>query len=376
MADALRVLMTADCVGGVFTYALALARELGRLGAEVHLATMGEPMRPAQREESSAVPSLVVHESRYALEWMESPWAEVDAAGRWLVGLAHDLGVDVVHLNGYAQGDAGFPAPVVVAGHSCVASWWVAVHGEEAPPSLRTYRERVRAGIRAAGAVIAPSAAMLEALARHHGPLRSPSVVPNGLSAMPARVAARREPFVLAAGRVWDRAKNLSVLEQVAPRVSHPIRVAGSDAHPDGTACPLRGVTALGWLAPADLAREMDRAAVFVAPALYEPFGLGPLEAASRGCALVVSDIPSLREIWGDAALFVPPADADAIARALGGLLEDDLFRARMASHARERAARFTAAAMARGTLAAYARAGAARAGRLLQAHGGDACAS
>lgn len=372
----LRVLMTADCVGGVFSYALVLARELADHGAEVHLALMGERMRPAQREDARAVPGLVVHESTYALEWMESPWADVDAAGRWLVGLERELAPDVVHLNGYAHGNAGFAAPVVVVGHSCVVSWWVAVHGEEPPPSWGTYRTRVRVGIRAAAAVVAPSCAMLEALARHHGPLPSASVVHDGLPSPTARPYARRDPFALAAGRVWDPAKNLAVLERVAARVPFPIRVAGSDAHPDGTARPLRGVEALGWLAPSDLGREMERASVFVAPARYEPFGLGPLEAALRGCALVVSDIPSLREVWGDGALYAPSDDDDAIARLLQALLEDDLFRARMASRARERAGLYTARSMGLGTLAAYARAGVAKAVRALESHGGDACAS
>ena len=47
----------------------------------------------------------------------------------------------------------------------------------------------------------------------------------------------------------------------------------------------------LGVLAPAELRRKLERAAIFAAPALYEPFGLGILEAAAAGCALVLGDI-------------------------------------------------------------------------------------
>ena len=56
----------------------------------------------------------------------------------------------------------------------------------------------------------------------------------------------------------------------------------------------------------------MGRAAIYALPARYEPFGLSILEAALSGCALVIGDIPSLREIWADAALFVPSDGHDA----------------------------------------------------------------
>ena len=56
----------------------------------------------------------------------------------------------------------------------------------------------------------------------------------------------------------------------------------------------------------------MARTAVFVSPALYEPFGLAVLEAAQAGCALVLSDIPTFRELWDGVALFVAPVIARA----------------------------------------------------------------
>ena len=63
--------------------------------------------------------------------------------------------------------------------------------------------------------------------------------------------------------------------------------------------------------------RGIARAAIYALPAHYEPFGLSILEAAMSGCALVLGDIPSLREIWGDAAVFVHPDNRDAVARCL-----------------------------------------------------------
>src|SRR5947199_312178 len=66
------------------------------------------------------------------------------------------------------------------------------------------------------------------------------------------------------------------------------------------------------------------RAAIFASPALYEPFGLTVLEAAAAGCALVLSDIPSFRELWSGAAVFVDPADSESLHRALRDLSADD----------------------------------------------------
>ena len=57
----------------------------------------------------------------------------------------------------------------------------------------------------------------------------------------------------------------------------------------------------LGSLSPRALAAWLARAAIYCLPARYEPFGLSVLEAALSGCALVLGDIPSLREIWDDA---------------------------------------------------------------------------
>jgi glycosyltransferase involved in cell wall biosynthesis len=57
---------------------------------------------------------------------------------------------------------------------------------------------------------------------------------------------------------------------------------------------------------------QMNRAAIFAHPALYEPFGLCVLEAARARCCLVLSDIPSLRELWDGAAVFIDPRNPDA----------------------------------------------------------------
>jgi glycosyltransferase involved in cell wall biosynthesis len=71
------------------------------------------------------------------------------------------------------------------------------------------------------------------------------------------------------------------------------------------------------------------------------------LEAAAAGCALVLSDIPTFRELWSGAALFVDPANAGELHRALAGLCADDQERARLQFAARERSQRYSLARMA-----------------------------
>ena len=59
----------------------------------------------------------------------------------------------------------------------------------------------------------------------------------------------------------------------------------------------------------------LRRATIFALPARYEPFGLSALEAGLAGCALVLGDIP-MREVWHDAAMFVPPEQPAALENA------------------------------------------------------------
>jgi glycosyltransferase involved in cell wall biosynthesis len=98
----------------------------------------------------------------------------------------------------------------------------------------------------------------------------------------------------------------------------------------------------------------LERASIFVSPALYEPFGYGALEAALHTCALVLSDISTFREVWGDAAIYVSPRDPAAIQRALAELIDAPARLVLMARSARARARRYSSMRMAREYLEAY----------------------
>ncbi|HEX2690641.1 MAG TPA: glycosyltransferase family 4 protein, partial [Kofleriaceae bacterium] len=111
---------------------------------------------------------------------------------------------------------------------------------------------------------------------------------------------------------------------------------------------------ALGELAPDELARWMARASIYALPARYEPFGLSVLEAALAGCALVLGDVPTLREVWGDTAHYVPPGDPDALGAALNRLIRDPVARGSYAARSRARALGLSPARMAAAYHALY----------------------
>jgi glycosyltransferase involved in cell wall biosynthesis len=114
-------------------------------------------------------------------------------------------------------------------------------------------------------------------------------------------------------------------------------------------------VQRLGRLSPAALAAWLGCAAIFALPARYEPFGLSALEAGLAGCALVLGDIPSLRDIWDGAALFVPPEQPAALADTLRGLIKHAAHREHWARQARRHALEYTPERMAQAYVALYA---------------------
>lgn len=354
----MRLLLTADAIGGVFAYAIELCRHLQHYGVRIALATMGRELSADQRRTVAGLPHVRLFESRYRLCWMAEPWDDVARAGDWLLAVAEEFRPDVVHLNDLAHGGLDWQVPVLLAGHSCVLSWWQAVHGTPAPAGWQRYRTVVRRSMQRADLVVAPSAAMQRALIHHYGPLRQARTIANGRDfppvVSPGAKAARAESLILAAGRLWDEAKNIALLAAVEDQLDWPVFVAGEAEDGRKTRSTDSGLHYLGFLDQETLADWLSRAAIFAAPARYEPFGLAILEAARAGCALVLGDIASLREIWGTAALFVDPDRPAELRRALAGLIDDPARRHQLATRARRRALHFTGSRMAAGYLHCY----------------------
>ncbi len=105
----------------------------------------------------------------------------------------------------------------------------------------------------------------------------------------------------------------------------------------------------------AQLRQLFARASAYVVTSRYEPFGLAPLEAALSRCALVCNDIASLREVWGETALYFDANSGTALARALQRLHDDRELRLTYAGLAYQRAfQRYTAERMVDDYLGLY----------------------
>ena len=349
-----RILMTADPIGGVFSYALELARGLAGHGVEIALATMGRPLSREQQREVADEGNLTLHESAFRLEWMEEPWQDVERSGEWLLSLEALLRPDLVHLNGYVHASLPWQSPCMVVAHSCMLSWWQAVRRNEPPPSLEQYHRRVLQGLSAADLVVAPTAAMLDAVQRFYLPLPKARVIHNACGRTRFR-PGRKEDFIFSVGRIWDDAKNICALAKSAYDLPWPVYVAGEQKHPGGGGtASFDGVNRLGFLEPESLVPWYAAASVYALPARYEPFGLTVLEAALSGCALVLGDIPSLRELWQGAAVFVDPEETEALQDEIRALCGDRPRLAGLGERALERSRSFSASKMSEGYLDAY----------------------
>lgn len=350
-----KILMTADTVGGVWTYAIELIRALAPFGTEVALATMGGSMSKSQREEAESVPNLRVYESEYKLEWMENPWEDLEKAGEWLLQLRDEVQPDLIHLNGMAHGNLDWRKPVLMVLHSCVMSWWRAVKEEDAPKEWNRYREIVKQGLQAADIVVTPTQAMLHQAEELYGPFRQSAVVYNGRG-QHLFLFGKKEPFVFSMGRVWDEAKNISMLAHIASELQWPVYIAGEDRHPaTGKAVDLENVHFLGQLSPTEVSDWLSRASIYALPAKYEPFGLTILEAAMSGCALVIGKTESLAEVWGNAAKYVSPRNADELRDTISNLIEDEFSRNIMACRSVKRSHGYTSDQMAEDYMQLYA---------------------
>ncbi len=346
----LRILMTTDAVGGVWTYASALASAFAARGADVHLVFQGPGPSPAQTSMISNA-SVQIVQSPLALEWQDPEGKDMAAARRFYATLEARLEPDIVHLNSFREAAFNWRRPALVAAHSCVNSWAIACNDSAwlSAEKWRRYTRFVAQGLDRAAAWVCPTRAFHDTIWDLYQP-RSPGFVIWNGSAREPGPADHKESFVLAAGRMWDKAKNLSVLARAAEGLDWPLVVAG----PSGDFAPDPAIRLTGELSHAELRRLMRRAAIFTSPARYEPFGLSVLEAAAAGCALVLGDIPTFRELWQDAALFVDPCDAHALHRIVAELSRDPSRCTQLQQAARSRAGRYALRRMVDSYVALY----------------------
>ena len=285
--------MTADAVGGVWTYALELARGLASRRRRGHAggartragrgATRGGGADPRPLPQRHRAWPRVAGPGRpldvAARQNAPGPGARVPPRSRPLQRLPRGRG----GLSG-----TGAPGRPLLRRHLVAA-----VRGGALPPDWSGYAAGVRQGLAAADCRRCPQPTPSRPSLRRLGdePARRPQ------RPRPCRLTATpKQPLILAAGRLWDEAKNIAALAAGRPGLPWPMLVAGERR------CAM-ACADLGRLAAPSCTRRMAEAAIFAAPARYEPFGLAILEAAASGCALVLGDIPTLRELWDGAAM-------------------------------------------------------------------------
>ncbi|HYU58641.1 MAG TPA: glycosyltransferase family 1 protein [Actinomycetota bacterium] len=245
------------------------------------------------------------------------------------------------------------------------------------PPAWRAmFRLGLRRAVRTADAIVTVSRNTAEDLVRltkvdpaklHVVPLAaSLPVSPLAVEPLLERLKVRR-PYLLSVGTLEPR-KNLVRLVRAYRRaaaegVPHVLVLAGPMGWgPQPLLRELRvpgpgEVVLTGAMAPDELDALYRGAAAFVYPSLYEGFGLPVVEAMSRGLPTVVSDVSSLPEVAGEAAIYVHPGSVRDLARAMQHAVEPEEAE-RLGVAARARADRFSWAETARLTLEVYQKAG------------------
>jgi glycosyltransferase involved in cell wall biosynthesis len=347
-----RLFVSTDAVGGVWRYSMELCSAWSASGLTTTLAVVGPNPTDAQRREAAAIPRLDLIETGLPLDWTARHAATLEEAAHALAGMAESCGADSVHLHAPAfVGEARWHTPAVAVIHSCLLTWWHAMREAPAPPEFSASIGATAKGLRTAGAVIAPSRAFANAVRSAYRLSRSVAVVHNGRRpmALPDRV---RESGVFAAGRLWDDAKNIRMLDSAAAGLAAHVGAAGALAAPGDRPVRLSHIRHAGVLNEVELASHLAGNSVFAGLSLYEPFGLSVLEAAQSGMALVLADIPVFRELWDGAAIFVDGRDVDSIRLGLTQALLEPAPLARLASI---RALAFDSQTMAATTLAVHA---------------------
>ncbi len=348
-----RVFMTTDAVGGVWPYTLDLARGLGAYGIETILVVLGPSPDSERRAAVRDLPSVQLVDSGLPLDWTAESEAALAEANAVLAEMAEGCRPDIVHLNAPAlAATERYCVPTVAMAHSCVTTWWRRMRRGLMPVDFIWRSAAMKRGLEAVDAVIAATRSFARELQEAHGAGFPVTVIPNGRK--PNAISSDKQRLILTAGRLWDDAKNVQILDRAAQSIDAPIFAAGALTGPNGEAARFQHLHLLGPLDEHHMAQWLASAAIFASSARYEPFGLAVLEAAQAGSALVLSDIESFRELWDGAALFVPAEDEAAWVTALQALLDAPRRVEMLAAAACERSRRYSIDAMVAGTLHVY----------------------
>ncbi len=341
-------------MAGIGRYVFEMSRALAALGAEVILYLPSESTLPPEDLAFATLRCSRCSGAVSRIVWGQTILPEAARRDKVEVfwGPSHRL-----------PGRLDNNIPRVLTIHDLV---WV--HAAETMSRKRWLAERMLMGpaIKDANRIVAISQATADALNAYYpniaGKLR---VVYNGLtsfehdqmpqdqvSALLARLGIA-QPFILFVGTLEPRKNLLRLLDaysQLPENICSTLHlvIAGGKGWKmkdlSGRIAELgisRTVIQTGYISNADLAALYRNAYVLAMPSLYEGFGLPIIEANSVGVPVLTSNVSSMPEVAGDAAILVDPLDSASISAGLLRLAADRPFRDRLAGNARANAARF-----------------------------------
>ena len=328
------VVFDADVLGrqrtGDETYALNLLRELGPLAGEASIRVVATTRRP------DLVPDgIEPAELAAGLQELRMAWSLPRALRR--------LGADLVHTQ-YAA-PLRCPCPFVVTVHDV---------SFERDPGLMNRKDRivfrrvVPRAVRKAARVFTVSERTKADIVELYGvPAHLIVVTPNGVDSVFGPGSGAHD-YALSVGAIQRRKNQLAALK-AAKGAGLPLVVVGPAKDPElAEELRQRGARLEGYVATERLAELYRGAACLVQSSRYEGFGLPVVEAMASGTPVVAVPDPALREVAGDAAIFVEEADlAAGIRRALAE-------RDRLVAAGLERARAFSWRVAAERTLAVY----------------------
>ncbi len=352
----MRVLLTTDTVGGVWTYTKELTEGLLGKGCSVALVSFGASPTIEQLQWSTRVAGAAGESFRYIpseipLEWMPDNEDTVQQGAELLEQIVRDFKPDLLHSNQFCFGQLSTNIPKLLVAHSDVLSWADACipDGLKWSPWLSRYVDMVQKGLDGATWLVAPTQWMMHALAEHFVLPVAQTVIANGRTLPGFTKPQDRVLQAVSAGRMWDPSKNLSILDKTTVL---PVLIAGDNKNTSSSVPDTANASLVGFLQERELLDLFRKSHIYIAASRYEPFGLASLEAALCGCSIVANDIPSLREVWGSDVLYF--TTHEQLDQQLTILSADPAFLSCMQVKAGLRAQRYSAEAMTERYLTLY----------------------
>ncbi len=320
--------MTSDTQGSVWSYSLELSRALSGHGIRVSLSTFGHALSKEQRRDAARVPRLALFESELPMAEVTNAVTDFTKSHTFLTELEHKLKPDIIQLNEFNFGSLRFKAPVVIVAHS-----------EGSPStsaSIWQMRRELTPILQSADLVIFPTRAALEEAKLAYQLTTPCKVIPYFRRIADYRTASKQR-YVFSAGDRNDAAAVMTAIEAAAGELHWPV-ISMQERGITGGVPSRPGARPLS----PRIADQLSKAAIYCQPAPDQRADISVLEGALSRCALVIADVPGLRENWNNCALFVPQNDTEILKRNLQMLIADDKLREEFALRAFERAKEFS----------------------------------